>query len=95
MLHEPANTADVIDNAVGYKAKLGLKLFALYGAIYLGFILINIWRPQMMKTEVIFGMNLAIFYGFSLIIIAVVMGVIYNHCCTRRENALNRGEDAL
>ena len=92
MLHEPANNTDVVDNAVGYKAKLGLKLFAVYGVIYLGFILINILNPTLMKTEVLFGVNLAITYGFGLIIVAVVMGLLYNFFCTRKEDELNKEE---
>ena len=94
MMHEPANNTDVVDNAAGYKSSLGLKLFALYGAIYLGFILINVINPDLMKTETLFGLNLATFYGFSLIIIAVVMGLIYNHLCTKKEDELNKEDVA-
>ena len=94
MLHEPANNSDVVDNAAEYKASLGLKLFALYGAIYLGFILINVLKPELMKTEALFGVNLAIIYGFGLIILAVVMGLIYNYVCTKKEDEMNKEEAA-
>ena len=94
MLHEPANNNDVVDNAAEYKATLGLKLFALYGVIYLGFILINVLKPELMKTEVLLGVNLAIIYGFVLIILAVVMGLIYNYVCTKKEDEMNKEEVA-
>ena len=94
MLHEPANTTNMVDKAADYKASLGLKLFAVYGIIYLGFILINVLKPALMKMEILFGVNLAIVYGFSLIIIAVVMGLIYNHFCTVKENEMNKEEVA-
>ena len=94
MLHEPANNNEVVDNAAEYKASLGLKLFALYGAIYLGFILVNVLKPELMKTEVLLGVNLAIIYGFALIILAVVMGLIYNYVCTKKEDEMNKEEGA-
>jgi uncharacterized membrane protein (DUF485 family) len=92
MLHEPANIDTTVDKAADYKASLGLKLFALYGVIYLGFILINVFKPELMKIKTLFGLNLATFYGFSLIIIAVVMGLIYNSLCTKKEDQMNKVE---
>jgi uncharacterized membrane protein (DUF485 family) len=94
MLHEPANNNDVVDNDINYKATLGLKLFAAYGVFYLGFILINVLKPSFMKTEVLFGVNLAIIYGFTLIIVAIAMGLIYNAICTKKENEMNKQEAA-
>ncbi len=94
MLHEPAKRDTTVDHAAAYKASLGLKLFALYGVIYLGFILINVLKPELMKIETVLGLNLAILYGFGLIIIAVVMGLIYNRLCTKKEDKLNHGEVA-
>jgi len=94
MLHEPSNRETTVDYAAAYKASLGLKLFALYGVIYLGFILINVLKPELMKMETVLGLNLAILYGFGLIIIAVVMGLIYNRLCTKKEDKLNHGEVA-
>lgn len=94
MLHAPANNTDVVDKAIDYKASLGLKLFAVYGVIYLGFILINVLKPSLMKTEALFGVNLAIVYGFTLIIVAIVMGLVYNAFCTKKENEMNKEEAA-
>jgi uncharacterized membrane protein YciS (DUF1049 family) len=40
-----------------------------------------------------FGLNLAVFYGFGLILSAIIMGIIYNAICTRYENEMNKEED--
>lgn len=83
------------DYAAKRKSKLGVKLFFIYAAIYAGFVFIGVTRPDWMGTKVIFGLNLAIVYGFSLIIIAIVMGFLYHLACSRLENELNKGEDTL
>ena len=77
------------DNAEGFKSKVGLILFGVYSVIYAGFVFVNTWAPKAMETKVLFGLNLAVFYGFFLIILAIVMGIIYNHYCTKMEKKLN------
>ena len=80
------------DNASEWKSKLGLKLFFVYGIIYAGFIIINTVKPQLMEIQVMLGLNLAVVYGMGLIVIAILMGVIYNHFCTQKEYELNKPE---
>ena len=80
------------DNASEWKSKLGIKLFFVYGAIYTGFVLINTIKPELMKINALFGMNLAVVYGMGLIILAIIMGLIYNYFCTRKEDELNAPE---
>jgi hypothetical protein len=46
-----------------------------------------------MGLRVVWGLNLAIFYGFSLIILAIVMGFLYHLACNRLEDKLNKVED--
>lgn len=77
------------DEAADIKSKIGLILFAVYAAIYAGFVVINTLSPKTMGTKIIFGLNLAVVYGFGLIILAIIMGVIYNNYCTKLENRLN------
>jgi uncharacterized membrane protein (DUF485 family) len=43
-----------------------------------------------MGLELIGGQNMAIIYGFGLIILAIVMGFIYNYFCTKMENKMNK-----
>lgn len=56
---------------------IGLKLFVLYLAAYGVFVALNAFWPDVMKTPAIAGVNLAIVYGFGLIVGAFVLAVIY------------------
>jgi uncharacterized membrane protein (DUF485 family) len=89
MLHEPAPRDSSPDHASDRKAGLGLWLFAAYSLVYVGFVAINILRPQWMKEKILLGQNLAVVYGFGLILLAVVMGIIYNRICTKMEDDMN------
>jgi uncharacterized membrane protein (DUF485 family) len=62
-------------------------MLAAYGALYIIYIVINVVRPKTMGVTVVAGLNLAIVYGFALIIIAFVLAVIYNVLCTRHERS--------
>jgi uncharacterized membrane protein (DUF485 family) len=89
MLHEPAVITGK-DNAAAKKAKLGVILFIVYTIIYSGFVIIGLTNPELMGLELIGGQNIAIIYGFGLIILAIVMGFVYNFFCTRMENKMNK-----
>ena len=78
------------DKASDYKSKLGMKMFIFYVLVYAGFIIINLANPKAMGLIVFAGVNLACVYGFGLIILAIIMGLIYNYKCTRQEDALNK-----
>jgi uncharacterized membrane protein (DUF485 family) len=56
---------------------IGLKLFLLYLAAYGVFVALNAFWPDVMKTPAVAGVNLAIVYGFGLIVGAFVLAVIY------------------
>ncbi|MCP5514485.1 MAG: DUF485 domain-containing protein [Spirochaetales bacterium] len=77
------------DNAIRYKSKLGVILFFVYAFIYGLFVAINTFNPVIMETEIFFGLNLAIVYGFGLILFAIILGIIYNYFCTKKEDELN------
>ena len=87
MLHEPA-TPSGSDPASRYKMKLGVWMFIPYALVYAAFVLINLVSPLVMETTVILGLNLAVVYGFGLIILALVMALIYNGMCSRQEHAM-------
>ncbi|MCK5106673.1 MAG: DUF485 domain-containing protein [Elusimicrobiales bacterium] len=92
MLHEPASQSGT-DNAAPYKARLGVHLFIVYATVYAIFVIINVAKPLMMENIIIFGLNLAVVYGFFLIIFALVLALIYNSMCNAKEKALNKKED--
>jgi len=77
------------DHAAAIKSRIGLILFGVYSLIYAGFIIINTIAPKTMGLQVFFGLNLAVAYGFGLIILAIIMGVVYNRVCTKLEDKLN------
>ena len=89
MLHEPASAPQEKDHAVAYKTRLGVQMFLIYALIYAGFVLINIIKPLLMEQRIVFGLNLAVVYGFGLIILSLVMALIYNYLCVKKEKALN------
>jgi len=69
-----------------FKSRLGIILFFIYLIIYIVFILLNAIDIKFMETIVFAGLNLAIIYGFGLIILAIVLGLAYNFICTAQEN---------
>ncbi len=81
------------DKASEYKSKLGVKLFIVYSTIYVIFVAMNVVTPETMEIEAVLGLNLAVSYGFFLILLAIVMGVVYNHFCTKAEDRLNVESD--
>jgi uncharacterized membrane protein (DUF485 family) len=90
MLHEPAAPNEK-DYAPGYKTRLGVWMFVLYALVYAGFLAINLISPKAMASQTpIFGLNLASVYGFGLIIFALLLALIYNLLCTRKEDQLRR-----
>ncbi|MEO1527736.1 MAG: DUF485 domain-containing protein [Planctomycetota bacterium] len=62
-------------------ARLGMRLFAVYLLLYLGFVFISAFAASFMERPVFAGLNLAIVYGFALIIGALVLALIYGAMC--------------
>ena len=91
MLHEPAAQTKE-DNAIPYKTRLGVIMFVLYALVYAGFVIINITNPKLMEVIIIFGLNLAVVYGFGLIILSLILALIYNVLCIRAEEKMNGDE---
>jgi uncharacterized membrane protein (DUF485 family) len=56
---------------------LGWWLFAIYLSCYSAFVLINAFNSQLMTETLISGINLAVWSGFGLIILAFVLSLIY------------------
>ena len=92
MLHEPAAQAGR-DPASEFKKKVGIRMFIAYAVVYAGFIIINTAVPRVMGKPALFGLNLAVTYGFGLILLAIIAGIIYNAICTRKENELESAEE--
>ena len=66
---------------IARNARIGLQLFAVYFVVYAGFVVVNAFRPDWMEKTPLAGINVAILYGFSLIVGALVMSLIYGWLC--------------
>jgi uncharacterized membrane protein (DUF485 family) len=73
-------------------ARIGLILFTIYLAFYLGFVFLNAFSPETMRATPIEGVNLAILYGFGLIVTAFVMAILYGFLC-KEEPAEDETQD--
>ncbi len=88
MLHEAVQEQGV-DHAVSYKTRLGVWMFIPYALFYAGFVAINMFKAELMERVVFLGLNLAVVYGFALIVVALVLALVYNQMCAVRERAVN------
>ncbi len=90
MLHEPVVIVEA-DHASKKKTRLGIILFFVYAAIYAVFVYIGLVETDLLGEKAIGNVNLAIVYGMGLIILAGVMGFVYNIACSRMEDKMNGG----
>jgi uncharacterized membrane protein (DUF485 family) len=80
--HGTADSPESIDaEQVARNTRIGLKLFFIYSAIYAGFVALNAFRPDLMERTPIGGINVAILYGFGLIVGALVLSLFYGWLC--------------
>lgn len=91
MDHGPAVKPGV-DHATKKKSKLGVILFIIYSLVYAGFVTIGVANYELLGKIVFGGQNLAVIYGFGLIVFAIILGLFYNSICTRYENKMNKEE---
>lgn len=57
--------------------RLGLILFGIYLAFYIVFVFISAFACNVFEAIVFGGLNLAVVYGFGLIILALVLAGVY------------------
>jgi uncharacterized membrane protein (DUF485 family) len=77
-----------------HNARIGLVLFVIYLALYSGFVFLNAFAPEMMETTPFAGLNLAIVYGFGLIVAALLMSLLYGILCRDEPSTGKGGDDA-
>jgi uncharacterized membrane protein (DUF485 family) len=53
----------------------------VYLLLYSGFVLLAAFKPEIMELTPFAGVNLAIWYGFGLIIAALVLALGYGWAC--------------
>lgn len=70
---------------MAYKTRLGVWMFIGYSLFYASFVALNLYSATLMERIILFGLNLSTVFGFSLIIVALVLAVIYSSLCTKQE----------
>jgi uncharacterized membrane protein (DUF485 family) len=75
----PAEDED--PQVVARHARLGLRLFLAYCALYAGFMLLNVLGYDWLALRLWRGINLAVLSGFGLIAAAMVVALIYAWLC--------------
>jgi uncharacterized membrane protein (DUF485 family) len=79
-------------SARAYNTRLGLWLFAMYLALYAGFVVIAAFRTQWMESRPLGGLNLSVIYGFGLILVAMLLALVYGFLCRNEsEEQLPKG----
>ena len=63
-------------------------MYAFFAPVYLAFILVAVISPKFMAKDV-GSLNVAIVFGFGIIILAIIQAVIYNYICSKREKRDN------
>jgi len=66
-----------------YNARMGLVLFAFYLAAYVGFVVMSATESGrgILRQASLGGVNIAVLYGFGLIVGAFVVSIIYMLLC--------------
>ncbi len=71
----------------------GLRLFWIYAAAYLGFVMWNVLAPATMERTGAGGVSLAILSGLGIIALAVVLALVYGLLCREGTGSVvDRGE---
>lgn len=83
-MHGPATEWEVNKELEEKKTRLGLILFIIYTIVYAAFIYINVSHNSLMSISV-GGLNVAIVYGFMLILLAFLFAWFYNQYSTKLE----------
>lgn len=90
MAHGPA-TKWKEDKSEGFKAKFGFVMIAVFAIVYAIFILICVVSPKTMANSV-GSLNVAVAFGFGIIVLAIIQALIYNFFCSRKEHEYERAD---
>ena len=68
---------------VAHNTRMGVLLFVVYVLFYGGFMALSAFRPELMSKPLAGGANLAVGYGFALIVAALVLALLYMRLCRK------------
>ncbi len=85
--HGPDHAKEIEDPRIATRnARYGMVLFLVYLAFYSGFVGLNAFAPAQMESTPALGLNLAILYGFGLIVAAMLLALVYSWLCRGGSN---------
>jgi len=70
---------------VAHNSRMGVLLFVVYVVFYGGFMILSAFAPEVMSKPFLRGVNLAVVYGFALIVVAVVVALAYMKVCRKNQ----------
>ena len=73
--------------------RVGFILFGIYLLLYGGFVFLCAFAPEAMEWTPITGVNLAILYGFGLIVAAFVMALLYGVLRGKSQDGAGEGDE--
>lgn len=79
--HTPREREDAA--VVAHNTRMGVILFAVYVVFYAGFMGLSAFLPEAAARPFFFGVNLAVCYGFALILAALVLAMVYMKVCRK------------
>ena len=68
---------------VAHNTRMGVILFIVYVGFYGGFMALSAFWPEVMSKPFLGGANLAVVYGFALIVAALVLALVYMKVCRK------------
>ena len=68
---------------VAHNTRMGVILFVMYVLFYGGFMALSAFWPEVMSQPFLRGANLAVVYGFALIVAALVLALVYMKVCRK------------
>jgi uncharacterized membrane protein (DUF485 family) len=82
------NPVDADDVNAKRNARYGLVLFSLYLLLYGGFMAWNVYDFKSMSQPIALlgGVNVAVVYGFGLIVAALVLAAVYMVLCRTKSD---------
>lgn len=79
----PVHKEEEDASVVAHNTRVGLQLFFVYLLFYAGFMGLSAFSPATMAEPLLLGLNIAVVYGFFLIILALVLALIYMRICRK------------
>jgi len=77
--HHPREIED--PRIAARNARYGMVLFLLYLTVYSVYVGLNAFFPAVMQATPLLGLNVALLFGFGLIVGAMVLAVLYCWLC--------------